>query len=746
MRKTLVMLLLLVILPGLSWAATATLSWTPPTQNSDGSTLTDLAGYRIHYGTTSGTYTLATDTGLVTESVVTLSDAEAAGVTWYFAVGALNSQGRESALSLSASKSFPAPVPVTYTVTTNVNLPGSGTVSGGGSYTSGATATLSASANAGYRFSYWSGGASGQATPVGVTVNGNKTVTANFAPIPPATYTVTMDVNLPGSGMVSGAGDYPAGATATLGAFPASGYRFIGWGGDASGSVNPLALAVDRALAVTARFEPSSAFVAAAWARPTGAGSVTGGGQYPFGGKAVLVATPAPGYRFAGWSGNARGSCNPLLIRVNRDKSLTANFVPASSAAASSGAAEVGTLLFGETWGSGSVDPLRWNSFGSPAALVERADNPGGYALAAGGDPASASGLASEGLFPIGDASLTFEAQAGPGDASLAAGFAAGGSTLAEIGVELIAAAGENSRVRYFLPGEEFVEETDGLWHTYRAHVLSDGHVDFYRDDVQVHLSNLAVDLSGGPARILVLSGIGARGAVRIGALALVNPPPAPAIATNGGAGFSTTRVQVALEGSAAAAEALFLNDEPVPSYLAGSPSWALTIALAAGDNLVSLTVKDGWGNESEQATTVITLEAADGGSPPTAPSSSGGGCFIATAAFGSYEAPAVRLLRGFRDEVLMPTAPGRWFVSGYYAVSPPIADRIATSETARALVRLLLLPLIAAAWLALNPLPAFALLLSMLGALAARVPPSSRLWAGLRRTGRRRARIARDD
>src|SRR5262245_6325967 len=32
-------------------------SWTPPTQNNDGSTLTDLSGYKIHYGTASGNYT-----------------------------------------------------------------------------------------------------------------------------------------------------------------------------------------------------------------------------------------------------------------------------------------------------------------------------------------------------------------------------------------------------------------------------------------------------------------------------------------------------------------------------------------------------------------------------------------------------------------------------------------------------------------------------------------------------------------
>ena len=35
---------------------TALVSWTPPTENTDGSTLTDLAGYRIRYGTSPGSY------------------------------------------------------------------------------------------------------------------------------------------------------------------------------------------------------------------------------------------------------------------------------------------------------------------------------------------------------------------------------------------------------------------------------------------------------------------------------------------------------------------------------------------------------------------------------------------------------------------------------------------------------------------------------------------------------------------
>ncbi|HHL40684.1 MAG TPA: cytochrome C [Deltaproteobacteria bacterium] len=79
--------------------------------------------------------------------------------------------------------------------------------------------------------------------------------------------------------------------------------------------------------------------------------------------------------------------------------------------------------------------------------------------------------------------------------------------------------------------------------------------------------------------------------------------------------------------------------------------------------------------------------------------SSGGGGCFIATAAFGSYEQRYVRLLRLFRDEVLLENAAGRAFVDLYYRLSPPLADWIADHDGARAVARVMLWPLIAAAW-----------------------------------------------
>ncbi|MBD3343205.1 MAG: hypothetical protein GF353_29180 [Candidatus Lokiarchaeota archaeon] len=64
------------------------------------------------------------------------------------------------------------------------------------------------------------------------------------------------------------------------------------------------------------------------------------------------------------------------------------------------------------------------------------------------------------------------------------------------------------------------------------------------------------------------------------------------------------------------------------------------------------------------------------------------GGCFIATAVYGSENALEVVVLRSFRDNVLFSSKIGRYFVSLYYAVSPPFARLLNQNFILKKLVR----------------------------------------------------------
>ena len=66
----------------------------------------------------------------------------------------------------------------------------------------------------------------------------------------------------------------------------------------------------------------------------------------------------------------------------------------------------------------------------------------------------------------------------------------------------------------------------------------------------------------------------------------------------------------------------------------------------------------------------------------------SSGGCFVATAVYGSSLAPEVMTFRQFRDEVLLPSKLGSAFVQVYYFISPSVAKVISKYELLRAITR----------------------------------------------------------
>lgn len=82
----------------------ATLSWQPPTTRTDGSPLTNLAGYRIRYGTSSGNYPNLIgipNGGLTSAAIENLPPA-----TWYFIISAYDTVGAESVNTSPVSKTI----------------------------------------------------------------------------------------------------------------------------------------------------------------------------------------------------------------------------------------------------------------------------------------------------------------------------------------------------------------------------------------------------------------------------------------------------------------------------------------------------------------------------------------------------------------------------------------------------------------------------------------------------------------
>lgn len=78
----------------------ATLTWTAPSENIDGTPLTALSGYKVYYGSTPGIYT-SVDVGMaISYQVIGLTK----GQTYYFAVTAYDANGNESDYSTVVSK------------------------------------------------------------------------------------------------------------------------------------------------------------------------------------------------------------------------------------------------------------------------------------------------------------------------------------------------------------------------------------------------------------------------------------------------------------------------------------------------------------------------------------------------------------------------------------------------------------------------------------------------------------------
>ena len=98
--------------------------------------------------------------------------------------------------------------------------------------------------------------------------------------------------------------------------------------------------------------------------------------------------------------------------------------------------------------------------------------------------------------------------------------------------------------------------------------------------------------------------------------------------------------------------------------------------------------------------TTYFTINVGGETSQPTQENNNeGGGCLIATAAFGSEMSPQVQQLREIRDNIVMQTSSGKTFMTGfnqvYYSFSPVIADYERENPIFKEAVKITLTPML---------------------------------------------------
>lgn len=86
----------------------ALLTWTPPTLNTDGTALTNLAGYRVSWGASATALTQTAQIASPSTTTYTVTNLTAG--TWFFGVRAYTTQGSESDLSNVVSRTLTGPV------------------------------------------------------------------------------------------------------------------------------------------------------------------------------------------------------------------------------------------------------------------------------------------------------------------------------------------------------------------------------------------------------------------------------------------------------------------------------------------------------------------------------------------------------------------------------------------------------------------------------------------------------------
>jgi subtilisin family serine protease len=560
----------------------------------------------------------------------------------------------------------------------SVTGPGEGTFT----YDDGTVVNLIAEPEQGYRFVSWTGDvddiADVQAAITTITIKGSSTITANFI----ARYDLTIDSTAGGS--VTGPGEgtftYDDGTAVNLVAQPDGGYHFVSWTGDVDDIADVQAATTTITIrgdsTITANFEEIPRYNLAV--SSTAGGSVTGPGEGTFTyyeGTAVdLIAEPEQGYRFVSWTGDvddiADVQAATTTITIRAASTITANFEEIPRY----------DLAINST-ASGSVTGPGEGTFtyyeGTAVDLIAEPEEGYRFVNWTGDVDDIADVQAATTTITIkGDSTITANFEEIP-RYDLAISSTAGGS---------VTGPGEGTFTYDDGTVVDLIARPEGAY----GFVNWTGDVD---DIADVQAATTTITIRGNST---ITANFIAQYELTIDS-------------TDGGS--------VSEPG-----EGTFACDEGTVVDLVAEAEEGYRFVNWTGD---VDTVAD-----AEDALTTITM---DDNYSITANFGTAGGCFIATAAYGTPMAGEIEILREFRDGYLLTNPLGQAFVDFYYRTSPPVAQFITEHLSLKPVVRVGLLPAVVMSTAVVNTTPVEK---TAIVGLLALVSVALAIWAKRRRGG----------
>ena len=206
----------------------------------------------------------------------------------------------------------------------------------------GTVVTIAAFPEDDWEFSGWTGDHTSMEEQINITMDGNKSVTANFREITEIEYVLTVISSTGGAVVEPGEGSYShvPGSVVDLVAVADPGYEFVRWSGDTGTVANTedheTTVTMDDNYTITAEFKQEVEIdTHELTVGIQGEGTVEVDGdmvglpyshEYDHGAVVTLRAIPATGWEFVEWTGHAFGANTEVTLTMDGDKSVTGVF------------------------------------------------------------------------------------------------------------------------------------------------------------------------------------------------------------------------------------------------------------------------------------------------------------------------------------------------------------------------------------------------------------------------------------